>query len=365
MRRPSSPRKTGKTGGLDYQGLIARIDKKQIDPVYFLNGEEDFLVQSALERLTRTVVEPSMKDFNFSVFDGQGASADDIRTALESLPAFTDRRLVILKNAERLAASEANRLATYLTNPSPTTCFVCTARKFDARRAFFQALRTHATVVECQPLSDGQVSSWIRNRARSMGRGISDDAVLFLKERIGRDLFALQNELSKAEISIGQEDNNREIGMEDLEAVCGAAGSATIFDLLNALSGRRSEEAVRAVSLLMEEGEPPLRILSTLVNRFRLTWRVQRGMRSGFSDNALLRQFGLGQWMGRSILAAAKAFREPDLQWAFKRFIETDAGLKGGMLPQKMVMEVLVMDLCAGRKKGLRRFMGRQTLLNL
>lgn len=365
MRRPEPSRRTGQTGGLDYQGLLSRLDQGKIDPVYFLSGEEDFLVQSALERLIATVLDPSMKDFNFSVFDGQGAAADEIRTAVDSLPAFTERRLVILKNAEHLPASEANRLVAYIQNPASTTCFVCTARKFDARRAFFQALRSHATMVECRPLPDGQVSSWIRTRARSMGRGISDDAVLFLKERMGRDLFALQNELVKTEISIGDEDKQREIGIEDVQAVCGAAGSATIFDLLNALSSRRTEEAVRAVSRLVDEGEPPLRILSTLVNRFRLTWRVQHGMRSGYSDNALFRQFGLGQWMGRAVLAAAKAYREPDLQWAFKRFIETDAGLKGGMLPAKMVMEILVMDLCAGRRKGLRRFMGRQPLLNL
>ncbi len=365
MRRPEPSRKFGQPGGLDYQGLISQLDKKKIDPVYFLSGEEDFLVQSAMERLTATVLAPAMKDFNFSVFDGQGASADEIQTAVNSLPAFSDRRLVILKNADRLPASEANRLVVYIKNPAPTTCFVCTARKFDARRAFFQALRSHATMIECRPLPDGQVSSWIRARARSMGRGISDDAVLFLKERMGSDLFALQNELAKAEISIGDEDTQREIGIEDVEAVCGASGSSTIFDLLNALSGRRTEGAIRAVSRLIDEGEPPLRILSTLVNRFRLTWRVQRGMRSGYSDNALFRQFGLGQWMGRAVLAAAKSYRESDLQWAFKRFIETDAGLKGGMLPPKMVMEVLVMDLCAGRRKGLRRFLGRQTLLNL
>lgn len=349
-------------GVLSYQDFTALLDRGTFAPVYLLTGEEEFLIQSAMDRLVRAVVDPATKDFNTTLLDSETATADAILTAVESLPAFAERRLVVLKNAEQLPAGEANRLAAYLKNPCPTTCFVCVAPKFDARRSFFQTLKAQAAVVDCRPLSDGQVTVWLKAQAKSLGRAISEDAVLFLKERVGRDLFPLQNELTKAVLG---SDHEKTIELEDVQRACSASGDVSVYDLLTALAQRRTEPSVRTLTRLVEEGEPPLKILSTISYRFRLVWKVKRSMQAGHTDAALMRMFGLGQWAGASVIAAAKAYSEKDLRWAFQRFIETDAGLKGGALAPKLILELLVLDLCSGKQKGLRRFLGRQPLLYL
>lgn len=349
-------------GLLSYQDFIHLLDRGTIAPIYLITGEEEFLIQAATDRLVQAAVDPAAKDFNYTSLDGEAATAETILTAVESLPAFAERRLVVLKNAELLPAAEANRLVNYLKNPSPTTSFVCVAPKFDARRSFFQTLKAHAVVVDCRPLSDAQVTVWLKAQAKSLGRAISEDAVLFLKERVGRDLFPLQNELTKAVLG---SDHQKTIEMEDVQRACSASGDVSVYDLLTALAQRRMEPSVRTLTRLVEEGEPPLKILSTIGYRFRLVWKVKRAMQAGHADAALMRMFGLGQWAGASVIAAAKAYSETDLRWAFQRFIETDAGLKGGALSPKLILELLVLDLCSGKQKGLRRFLGRQPLLYL
>jgi DNA polymerase-3 subunit delta len=345
-----------------YSDLMGLLDRGILVPLYLLTGEEEFLIQSALDRLVRAVVDPSTQDFNYSLLDGAIATADALMTAVESLPAFAERRLVVLKSAEQLPAGEANRLVDYLKNPSPTTCFVSIAPKFDARRSFFQTLKAHATVVDCRRLTDSQVTAWLKNQARSLGSTISEDAVLFLKERVGRDLFPLHNELTKAVVG---SDHPKTIDLEDVQRACSASGTVSVYDLLNALSQRGIDPSIRALGRLVEEGEPPLKILSTMSYRFRLVWKVKRAMQAGHTDAALMRMFGLGQWAGGSVIASAKKYSEKDLRWTFQRLIETDAGLKGGLLSPKLLLEMLVLDLCSGKQKGLRRFLGRQPLLYL
>lgn len=349
-------------GVLSYQDLLGHLDRGTIAPVYLLTGEEEFLIQAATERLVRAAVEPAARDFNYTLLDSETATADSILTAVESLPALAERRLVVLKNAEQLPAGEANRLVTYLNNPSPTTCFVCIASKFDARRSFFQALKAHAAVVECRPLTDAQVTVWLKAQAKCLGCTLSEDAVFFLKERVGRDLFPLQNELTKAVLG---SDQPKTVGLEDVQRACSASGEASVYDLLNALSQRRIDPSIWTLTRLVEEGEPPLKILSTISYRFRLVWNVKRAMHAGHTDAVLMRMFGLGQWAGSSAIAAAKAYSEKDLRFAFQRFVETDAGLKGGLVSPKLLLEMLVLDLCSGKQKGLRRFLGRQPLLYL
>ena len=362
MARSTPYGKQRRTGGIGYQEFIGQLDRGSFSPITFLTGDEDFLIQAALDRLTRSVLEPAAKDFNHTVMDGETASADAVLTAVQTLPAFAPRRLVVIKNLEQMPAAESNRLVSYLKNPSPTTCLVCISSGFDARRSFFQALRSHATVVDCRPLTDAQVTDWLRAQAQLLNRTLSSDAILFFKERIGRNLYALHNELAKAAIIGG---NEKQIELKDIQEVCGATGELTVYDLLNALAGRKMERAVQVLAGLMDEGEPPLKLLSSITYRFRLIWKVKRAMQAGQSDVALMRMFGLGHWAGSAVLTAAKAYPEPDLRWAFRRFIETDAGLKGGMLPPRMILELLVMDLCNGKKKGLRRFLGHQPLLYL
>jgi len=349
-------------GLLSYHDFIRALERGTVGPVYLFTGEEEFLIQAALERLVQAVVDPATKDFNYTVLDAETSSADAILTAVESLPAFAERRLVVLKNADQLPAGEAYRLVAYLKNPSPTTCFVCVAPKFDARRSFFQALKTQAAVMDARPLSDSQVTTWIHAQAKSLGRVISEDAVLFLKERVGRDLFPLQNELTKA--ALGSE-NQKSIELEDVQRACSASGEVSVYDLLGALARRHLEYSIRTLTRLLDEGEPPLKVLSTVGYRFRLVWKVKRSMQAGHSDAALMRMFGLGQWTATAVIAAAKAYPENELRWAFQRFIETDAGLKGGALSPKLLLELLVFDLCSGKRKGLRRFLSRQPLLYL
>jgi len=349
-------------GVLSYQDFLHALERGTVAPVYLFTGEEEFLIQAAMDRLVRAVVDPATRDFNYNVLDGESSSADDILTAVESLPAFAERRLVVLKNADQLPAGEATRLAAYLRNPSPTTCFVCIAPKFDARRSFFQALKAQAAVMDARSLTDAQVTAWLNAQAKSLGRAISEDAVLFLKERVGRDLFPLQNELTKAVLG---SDNPKRIELEDVQRACSASGEASVYDLLGALSRRHLESSLRTLTRLLEEGEPPLKILSTVGYRFRLVWKVKRAMQAGHSDAALMRMFGLGQWAAAPVIASAQAYSEKDLRWAFQRFIETDAGLKGGALSPKLLLELLVFDLCSGKLKGLRRFLGRQPLLYL
>ncbi|HEY4485563.1 MAG TPA: DNA polymerase III subunit delta [Nitrospiria bacterium] len=353
--------RSGRAGAGSYTEFLAHLKRGPIEPLYLLTGEEPFLIQSALDRLSEAAVPPSARDFNHTVLDGESAGADTVMTAVESLPAFAERRLVILRNADQMPAAEANRLAGYLKNPSPSTCFVCVAGSFDARRTFFQTLKSRARVVDCRPLADAQVTEWLKAQARLLGRMLSEDAILFLKERLGRDLFSLQNELAKAAIGSGAPT----LQLEDLRNVCGASADATVYDLLNALAARKMEPAIRIAGRLIEEGEVPLKILSTVSYRFRLIWKVKRAMQAGHSDAALIRMFGLGQWYAPSVIQAAKAYPEADLRFAFQRFIETDAGLKGGMVSPGRMLEMLVMDLCSGKRKGLRRFLGRQPLLYL
>ena len=83
-------------------------------PVYLFAGDESYLAESALHRLETSL---KIDALNREVFYGAEASAVDIASAAQTMPFISDKRLVIVKDAQKLRSSEAAKLADFLENP--------------------------------------------------------------------------------------------------------------------------------------------------------------------------------------------------------------------------------------------------------
>lgn len=258
-----------------------------------------------------------------------------------------------------MPAAEANGLVGYLSDPSPTTCLTFVAARLDARRTFFQTLTRNHPVVECRPLSEGQLPAWIRQQAHSMGYRLSEEAVTFLIEQVGSDLGNLHNEITKATLVVGE---RRPISREDVQRVCGLSGKWSIPDLLEAMGQRRAEQAVGILGNLLESGEPPLVILSAIARQFRQIFKVKQLLLSDLPESTIQKKLGIWRSSWPIISRQAKAFGMEDLRWTHRRLMETDAGLKGSAISTALLLEMLVLDLCAGQERGLRRFFGQHLL---
>lgn len=347
---------------MNYQDFIKQLDKGEIHPVYLFTGEEAFLQEAGLQKLLDRLLQPSERDFNYIQIDGKGATALQVLDEALTLPVFACKRFVVLKDAESMTAAEANPLTDYLKNPSPTTCLVIVSRKVDLRRTFFQTLSRNHPTVECKPLSETLLPPWLRQQADHLGFTLADDALSYLIEQIGTDLFMLRNELIKASL-IAEPDKT--IGRAHIHHAYRGAEGRSISDLLSAVGERKTEEAVRIVKDLIGSGEAPLLILSALSRQYRQLNMIKQLLLAKVPEKVIQGQLNIWRSAWGELLRQAKAHGMEDLLWGLRRLTETDAGLKGSSLAIDLMMECLVIDLTMGRKKGLRRFLGGKNLINL
>ena len=91
-------------------------------PIYAVCGAEEFLKRQAVERITRNVLGNADPALALSEYDGAPAPPelasvlDDLRT----LPFLADRRLVIVRDADRFITLYREALEEYAAGPSPT-----------------------------------------------------------------------------------------------------------------------------------------------------------------------------------------------------------------------------------------------------
>ena len=116
--------------------LETSLKHGKLDPVYFLFGEEEFLIEEALDRIVAATVDESTRSFNYDLLHGTDITTNEIIERASAYPVMADRRVVVVKDIDRTFSlrgkpDEHSPFARYLASPSPTTLLVMTAATSD------------------------------------------------------------------------------------------------------------------------------------------------------------------------------------------------------------------------------------------
>src|SRR5713226_2439947 len=163
-----------KNNSVEPEKLLESFRQKDFVPLYLFHGEEDFLTEEFMDLLVEHAVDPSSKSFNLDVLHGKETDVKEVISHASSFPMMAERRVVIVRDADSLVATDANReiLLRYVEHPLSSTILVFTMQKADMRIAVFKAFQEKGIVVECKPLYENQVPDWITTRVEKYGRMI-------------------------------------------------------------------------------------------------------------------------------------------------------------------------------------------------
>ncbi len=335
------------TRGLRPHDLRAALKKSPPAPLYFCLGEEPYLITQALDLLRASTVGPDDL-FNYQRFDAGDASMTDMLTAVATLPAFAERRLVVIADVDSLLAdAQASLLAALDTLPS-TTCLAITAAKADQRRRLFVWLNQHATVINCQPLLERELPAWVNSQAATLELQLAPDVAHALLEQTGSSLHALINEMEKLKLHSGQDAHagRTVITLDALHAVASRERDRSIFELTDAVGQRRGAAALAIVRRLLDQGEQPVGITVMLTRHLRRLWLAKAAREAGASSADLAQRLAVSPRYADTISRQVAGFTSAELQQGLAYCLTADAQLKGGRMPKDQVVDGLILELC-------------------
>ncbi|MBI3402353.1 MAG: DNA polymerase III subunit delta [Acidobacteria bacterium] len=323
-----------------------QIQSALTDPIYLILGEEE-VEKSALASEFADLVDEGLRAFNVErIHVGELTTGDKLLDGVASivasartLPMMSPRRVVIVFQAETLLAPKresdaADRalkeLESLITMPDPQTTLVLVASAIDRRKSLCKLLLKQATIVECGAPDDlAAAERWVRERVAKAGAEIEPAgarvmaALAGFPERAqndGRtgDVKRLRGEVDRLLIyALGQ----KMITADDARAIAGPAAIQDHWAMTNAVERGQAGAALRQLALMLESGTAPEMILG------QLGWMV----RSKFPDIAP---------------AAARG--------AVESLFRTDVDLKRSAGDPRVLLERLVVELCAGTRNPTR-----------
>lgn len=332
------------TSGWTPQRLNDTISRGDIYPLYFLYGDETFLIEESVAALEYATIGEGMRDFNLNTFYGSENEASRIRDAAETLPMMSPVRLVIVKDAQDLSEKQWDLLMGLIDEPVPTTAFVCVANKIDKRKKYIKRFQEKGVVVEFKRPFENQIPDWIRTLAKKHELKMVGDAVTLFHQLVGSNLQDINAELGKLAQFLG---GRKQASVDDVLKAVSRIRLDSVFDLTDAIGRSDRARALDCLVNLLDNGQNEVGVLSLISRHVRILKLVSDGMKEGLAGARLSSRAGVSPYFLRSYVEQAKAWSDRKIEMTFQALLDTDRALKSSPIASHIWLENFVVRTCS------------------
>ncbi len=342
--------------------LKQHIKDGELASVYFLYGEEPYLVAHYASRIADRAVPPDdLAAFNLHVFDGSELSLDALSAAVEAMPLMGDHTCVWVKDYDAGAANAATadkmkQLISAAASPTvllfSATAFAPDIKKNAKWKAFLKDIDKAGISAGFDHRTASEMAAMLSKGATKRGRVLSTATASRMVEQCGSDLFLLLNELDKLCAVVGE-------GGEITPAVVEQAGvkalDASVYELSKALLSRRYDAAYDCIARLFACNEEPIRILAVLSETYVDLYRAKVAANDGVQATALAETFFYRgrEFRLRNAARDCRALSLAALRESLDLLAAADTRMKSGTAKQhRLILEETVARLILTAKES-------------
>jgi DNA polymerase-3 subunit delta len=322
--------------------------------LHLVHGADEPLVGQAVVELSRRLVGSGDRGLLVAdlTIDGDEVTIGRVVAEAQTPPFLTDKRVVIARGIEDVAADGLAQLQQYLAEPLDTTDLVLVHQGRPTKRLLDLVKAAGGTVAAADVGSNRRErATFVADQVAAAGLRLDQAAVGVLTEHLGEDLNRLAGLLEMLEATYGT--STGRIGVEDLSPYLGDGGGVPPWDLTDAIDRGDRVAALDALDRMSRAGaRHPLQIMAILHTHYTRLLRLDG---SGAGDEAAAEAvLGVKGFAAKKALERSRAMGPEAIHEAVQLLARADLDLRGQReLPEEAVLQVLVARLC--RLSGRRR----------
>jgi len=327
---------------------------ESVKNITILHGDDEFAISQECAKLIIVMQEEDPSGMNITQLEGKQMSEQDLRTAVNTLPFLTSRRLVLLSD---LSPHQDGQRFLSLLEQMPTSTFLVVQafdsfdrgkwKHYDPEKHWLAKwVKSHSAQAEWREYrlpNAYAMPGWLQKQAKVMGGKITPQAADRLAEWIGTDTRQAEKELEKLLTYTNYE---RAIDVADVENLSTNNATGNIFQFVDALAEHNQKQALDQLHRLMDELEP-VQIFSMIVRQFRLLLQVREllddggGLQSISSEIPEIRSSLVAEKMAKQ----ARRYDMRQLKEIYRRLLKLDQSLKTSQMTPELAFDILVVEL--------------------
>jgi len=312
---------------MSYQEILQSLKKKEYAPVYVLHGDEPYFIDQLVTFFETNILTPTEQAFNQSILYGKEVDFKNVLDHARQFPVMSEKRLVILKEAQSMKT--LSELVRYISAPNPSAILVIVHKhkKLDKRTAFYKAVLKGAVIFESPLMKDKDLPGWINRYVKARGIEIDIVAVEMLIELVGANLDKFSNELDK--LMIGLEKGDK-ISKDRVFDEIGMSKEFNIFELQSAIATGNIFNVHRIVRHFADniKNYPIVMVISVLYGFYSKLYIATA--HPNVSDQELAVLLGYrSAWFVRDYKAACRKYSHREIEQCIEILHEYDLKSKG------------------------------------
>jgi len=326
--------------------------------VFIFHGPEEFLRAEALKDLGAKLGDPAVAGMNTTDLDGRKLALPELISAAEAMPFLGERRLVVVNGLLARLEGRAGKvpkadqqfakdLTAYLSRVAPTTWLVLneddTVNDAHPVMQFAHAHDKSVSVKMFGRLGEIDLRKWLGTRAKLHGGSLTPDALDKLATMGDADLRLLDQEVNKL-VTFA---DGRAVTGGDVDRLVHAARSVDVFAMVDALGQRDGRRAIAQFHALIEDGEPPIRLLFMITRQFRMIMQAKDLEERRVPPADRMRALGAARFVVDKVTAQSRQFTRPQLDQIYRRLLEVDQGIKTGQAEPLLAADMLIAEITA------------------
>ena len=371
MREWDKPMKISDDQSKNEELLKKAIKNNEIGNLYLFYGPEEYLKRNYTEYIEKILLPEESRLFNKVVLDGKTTAAAIIDHC-ETLPAFSDRRVVVVKNSgffkgKKGAAGESDggkrrksaggkdgkggkssredELADFLEDVPEHTCLIFIESEIDKRIKYIDIIKKHGLIVEFARKRPEELAGWAVRRAKALGYAMAMNTAAQLVEYCEDGMDSLLNEITKL---CGYAGDRKEIVLSDIESVCTKSVKSRVFDLTDAIAARQTAKAMMLLNDMAVLKEPMPKVMFMIARQFRQLLQVKLLLGEGMSTSGITSFLKLSPYISGKIIRQARSFSVNKLETAIAKGLELDLAVKTGEMKDRTAVELLIASMSSG-----------------
>ena len=301
---------------------------------YLLSGSDEFLLNKSVE-LIFNALKIGIPDLNFQKFLGENVDFDDVVKALNTMPVFDEKKLVVVYLHIKTTISNLTKLTDYLKDPNPQSVLVVVAGDNNELKAQLGKFE----VVDCNRLSEEIVDKFVLNELKATNTNITKQALKTLNEYCVYDLSKIVKEVSKLVSFVA---DKKLIEENDVKLLVNKTLEFQIFELTENLAKKNKDKVFEILDALKAKKDVYRTLIPLIYGHFRRLFYVAV---SSVSKSELGQMLGVKDYAITVAYKQSKMFTKLQLKNIINIMEQLDFELKTSAISNDLAVDYLVLKI--------------------
>ncbi len=311
--------------------------------IYVIVGKEKCLVDAECEKLVASELPAEQRTTGLFNADAAEVSASEVMDELRTLPFLTEKRVVLVKDADDFVSENRELLERYFDNPCPTGVLILTVNSWPAQTKLAKKLASVGKLLSVAQPKRWQLPQRIAQYARDAhDKTISEAAAELLVELAGDELGRLYSEVDKLALFAQDE---KSITEQHIESLIGHNRIFNAFAVIDAIIAGDIAQAInRLRAMFAEDKTAEYTVVGAFAFHFRRMFGAKVLLEKGVSSAEIAGRLRI--WGDRdSFFAQLRKVSLKQIGDILQQLAATDYAIKTGKAKAEVATEQLVLGL--------------------